>query len=60
MAHFGVVAPAFPSHFSALGALAAALAERGHRVTFLHRADARAYVTEDVINKRIGFHALGA
>ncbi|GGX96046.1 glycosyltransferase [Massilia dura] len=56
MAHFGVVAPAFPSHFSALGALAAALAERGHRVTFLHRPDARAFVTDE----RIGFHAVGA
>lgn len=60
MAHFGVVAPAFPSHFSALGALAAALAERGHRVTFLHRPDARAWVTDHFASERIGFHAVGA
>lgn len=42
--HFGVVAPAFPSHFSALAALAGELIRRGHRVTFLHRPDAAAYL----------------
>lgn len=42
--HFGVVAPAFPSHFSALAALAGELVRRGHRVTFLHRPDAAAYL----------------
>ena len=56
MAHFGVVAPAFYSHFSALGALAGELVARGHRVTFLHRPDARAYVRDP----GLGFHALGA
>lgn len=56
MAHFGVVAPAFYSHFSALGALAGELVQRGHRVTFVHRPDARAYVGDP----RIGFHAVGA
>ncbi len=56
MAHFGVVAPAFYSHFSALGALAGELVQRGHRVTFVHRPDARAYVADP----RIGFHAVGA
>lgn len=55
MAHFGVVAPAFYSHFSALGALAGELAERGHRVTFLHRPDAAPYVRD----ARVGFHAIG-
>ena len=44
MAHFGVVAPAFYSHFSALGALAGELVARGHRVSFVHRPDAAAYV----------------
>ncbi|KQQ47528.1 Zeaxanthin glucosyltransferase [Duganella sp. Leaf126] len=39
-----MVAPAFPSHFSALAALAAELVRRGHRVTFLHRPDAAAYL----------------
>ncbi|MGX4640752.1 glycosyltransferase [Massilia sp. SYSU DXS3249] len=55
MAHFGVVAPAFYSHFSALSALALALVARGHRVTFLQQADASAYVRD----ARIGFRALG-
>ena len=56
MAHFGVVAPAFYSHFGALGALAGELVERGHRVTFIHRPDAGAFVKEP----RAGFHAVGA
>ena len=56
MAHFGVVAPAFHSHFNALAALGLALVERGHRVTFLHRPDAAAYVPD----ARLGFHAVGA
>ena len=55
MAHFGVVCPAFYSHFKALQALARALVARGHRVTFLHRPDARAYVDD----ARVGFHAVG-
>jgi UDP:flavonoid glycosyltransferase YjiC (YdhE family) len=56
MAHFGVVAPAFYSHFNALAALAAELIARGHHVTFLHRPDASAWLDDE----RIGFHALGA
>jgi MGT family glycosyltransferase len=56
MAHFGVVAPAFYSHVGALSALALALHERGHRVTFLQRPDAAAYINDG----RIGFHAVGA
>ncbi len=55
MAHFGVVAPAYFSHFSALEAIAVELVERGHRVTFLHRADAAAWVRD----ARIAFHVLG-
>jgi MGT family glycosyltransferase len=55
MAHFGVVAPAFYSHFSALSALALALVARGHRVTFLQRPDAAAWVADP----RLGFHAVG-
>lgn len=55
MSHFGVVAPPFPSHFSAMEALSVALIERGHRVTFLHRAEAGAWLSD----ARIGFHALG-
>lgn len=56
MAHFGVVAPAFYSHFNALEALGGELAARGHRVTFLHRPDARQYVRDACI----GFEAVGA
>lgn len=56
MAHFGVVAPAFYSHYKALQALAGALVARGHRVTFLHRPDAAAYLDD----ARIGFHAVGS
>jgi len=56
MAHFGVVAPAFYSHFSALAALGLELVKRGHRVTFLQRPDASIYLKDP----RIGFHALGA
>jgi MGT family glycosyltransferase len=56
MAHFGVVAPAFYSHFKAMQALAGALVARGHQVTFLHRPDAAAYLDD----ARVGFHAVGA
>jgi len=59
MAHFGVVAPAFYSHFSALAALSLELAARGHRVTFLQRPDAAAYLKTALKDPRIGFHALG-
>jgi zeaxanthin glucosyltransferase len=55
MAHFGVVGPAYFSHFNALEAIAVELIERGHRVTFLHRVDARAFLRDP----RIGFHVLG-
>ena len=56
MAHFGVVGPAYFSHFNALGAIAVELIERGHRVTFLHRIDAKAFLRDP----RIGFQVLGA
>jgi MGT family glycosyltransferase len=56
MSHFGVVAPAFYSHFQAFQALASALIDRGHRVTFFQQADARRWLTDP----RVGFHALGA
>ncbi|WP_371765910.1 glycosyltransferase [Massilia sp.] len=55
MAHFGVVAPAFLSHFTTLSALADALVDRGHKVTFIHRPDAAMFVRDP----RIGFHAVG-
>ena len=52
--HFGVVAPAFPSHFSALAALAGELVRRGHRVTFLHRPDAAAYLGSSIAHAASG------
>jgi MGT family glycosyltransferase len=55
MAHFGVVAPAFYSHVSAMSALALALHARGHRITFFQRPDASSYLND----ARLGFHALG-
>lgn len=55
MAHFAVVAPALYSHFNTLSVLARELVARGHRVTFVHRPDAAAYVKDT----RIGFHAVG-
>ena len=56
MAHFGVVAPAFYSHYSAMAALGAELVARGHRVTFLHQVDAGAHLQ----GLPLCFHALGA
>lgn len=56
MSHFGVVAPAFYSHFQAFQALASELIDRGHRVTFFQQADARRWLTDH----RVGFVALGA
>jgi MGT family glycosyltransferase len=56
MAHFGVVAPAFYSHFNALAALALELTARGHRVTYFQQADAGAHLGDG----RLHFHALGA
>lgn len=56
MSHFGVVAPAFYSHFQAFQALASELIARGHTVTFFQQADARRWLTDP----RVGFHAVGA
>ncbi|WP_111413571.1 nucleotide disphospho-sugar-binding domain-containing protein [Billgrantia lactosivorans] len=53
--HIGVVAPPLPSHFGALQALAEALAERGHRVTFLHQPEAARWLD----SARLAFHPLG-
>ncbi|HDZ56915.1 MAG TPA: glycosyltransferase [Pseudomonas xinjiangensis] len=55
MSHFAVIAPAFPSHFSALESLSIELLERGHSVTFIHRLDAAAWLR----SPEIGFHAVG-
>lgn len=44
MTHFAVVAPPLPGHFNPLLVLARALGKRGHRVTFVHLADAERMV----------------
>ena len=56
MTHFAVVAPAFTSHVRALEALAAALLDRGHRVSWIQQADVRSLLRD----QRIEFHAVGA
>ncbi|MFG1359433.1 glycosyltransferase [Xanthobacter pseudotagetidis] len=56
MTHFAVVAPPLPGHFNPLLVLARELGRRGHRVTFLHMADAARLVD----GKGAGFHAVGA
>lgn len=55
MSHYAVIAPALFSHFQALQALAQALIQRGHRVTFVHQTDARALVS----SAEIGFEPVG-
>ncbi len=44
MTHFAVVAPPLPGHFNPLLVLARELGRRGHRVTFVHMADAERMV----------------
>lgn len=56
MTHFAVVAPPLPGHYNPLLVLARELGRRGHRVTFVHMADA-ARLVED---KGAGFAAVGA
>ncbi|WP_447555309.1 glycosyltransferase [Vreelandella sp. EE22] len=55
MGHYAVVAPALYSHVKACEALSVRLIERGHRITFIHRADAQALLGDT----RIGFVAVG-
>lgn len=55
MSHFGVVAPPLFSHFQAMQALAAALIQRGHHVTFFQQVEAGALIHDSTI----GFHPLG-
>lgn len=54
--HIGFTAPAFPSHWRALEALAQVLIARGHRATFFHQPDAATLLADPAI----GFHAVGA
>lgn len=55
MTHFAVVAPPLPGHFNPLLVLARELKARGHRVTFVHMADAARLVE----GKGAEFHAVG-
>jgi MGT family glycosyltransferase len=52
--HIAIVAPPVPGHYDPLKVLAARLAERGHRISFVHMADAAALVPG------FGFEAVGA
>ena len=56
MSHYAVVAPAYPSHFAALQALCGELIDRGHRVTFVHQAHTRNWLSDP----RVGFRAVGS
>lgn len=53
--HLAFIAPPFTSHVRALQALASALLDRGHRVSWLQQAD----VAAELQDHRIRFHALG-
>lgn len=55
MTHFGVIAPAFSSHFHVLETLGIELISRGHRVTFIQQGEAKGLLQD----ARIGFHAVG-
>lgn len=55
MTHFAIVAPPLPGHYNPLLVLARALGARGHRVTFVHMADAARLVE----GKGAGFAAVG-
>lgn len=56
MTHFAVVAPPLPGHWNPLLVLARTLSARGHRVTFVHMADAARLVE----GKGADFAAVGA
>lgn len=55
MTHFAVVAPPLPGHYNPLLVLARTLGARGHRVTFVHMADAERLVA----GKGADFAAVG-
>lgn len=55
MSHYAIIAPPLYSHVRALEALAQQLLDRGHRVTFVQQAEARALLRDS----RIGFMAVG-
>ncbi len=56
MSHFAVIAPPFYSHVRALEALAGELIARGHRITVVQQAEAKALLRDP----RVGFYAVGA
>ena len=55
MRHFAFFSPPFISHIRALEAVAAALLERGHKVSWVHQADVGPLLQDP----RIGFIAVG-
>ncbi|WP_034949622.1 glycosyltransferase [Erwinia oleae] len=56
MSHYALIAPPLFSHQRAMEALALTLIARGHRITFIHQADAQSGLRDP----RIAFHAVGA
>ena len=56
MPHLAIIAPPFTSHIRALEALADALHQRGHRISWFHQADVGTLIR----SPHIEFHALGA
>ena len=54
MAHFAIVSPPLVGHLNALQALGRTLVRRGHRVTLLGPADARAHAWPDIEFRAIG------
>lgn len=55
MSHYAVVAPPLYSHWQAMQALAQALIDRGHRITFIHQAEAGRLLSDP----RIDFYPVG-
>ena len=55
MSHYAIIAPPLYSHVRALEALAQQLIARGHRITFIQQAEARALLSD----ARSGFCAVG-
>jgi zeaxanthin glucosyltransferase len=51
---FAAIAPPFPSHLRSFEAIAERLNARGHRVTFVHHADAGRFIRGDALK----FHAV--
>jgi zeaxanthin glucosyltransferase len=54
--HFAAFSPPFASHLRSFEAIAQRLAERGHRITYIHQSDARRFIRCHTLD----FEAVGA